>query len=261
MPKLINILLLGIVVFLVAFMILLIIKNNNKVDNDLVNELYSYLGSNDLSYCEGLYAYGEGKIESKDVADQIKLCSAYLTIQDKVGEKTLKAQSKSNICKYQKKKFATDNYEGDTCTLKKFAPSDIAPVLSQMYNVELQDYPDFNVDDNLICRYIDKKYYCGLAETIVYSTMEEPKTYRVIKKTVQKDDYFYIYDLYLKIHDGKCYLNNTTAKSDAKCTEKYQKKQDVDVKLLKKYGQRYKHTFKLNTKTNKYYWVKSEVIE
>ena len=251
-----------IILILIALIILFVIRNTNKVNQELVDEVYSYLGSNDLSYSNGLYSYDKDKIKSQDLAVETKLCNAYInTAKDKISTKELKAKKDTNICTFHKKNFAVDNYEGDVCTLKVIDTADLALNLTKIYHTTMEKYPDFNVDDNTICRYYEGKYYCGLAETIVYSTAEEPKTYRVVKKTVEKGDYLYIYDLYLKIKENKCYLNNTTDKDEAKCSTKYQNIQKVNVNLLKKYGQKYKHTFKLDPDTKEYYWVSSEAVK
>ena len=56
-----------------------------KTDSSEVKELYSYLGSNDLSICNGLMIYNDKEVNIENLSEQDKLCTAYSLINsDKI---------------------------------------------------------------------------------------------------------------------------------------------------------------------------------
>ena len=130
-----------------------------------------------------------------------------------------------------------------------------------IYNGEIGKDQDFNIDDNNICRYKNGYYYCGLSENFVYSLQATPKIYRSILKTVEKDNEVEVYDYFLKILEDKCYNNYFSDEEISKCSQKFAKKGEVKYSLLKKYGTLYKHVFKKNNDTDKYYWVETTPLE
>lgn len=248
-----------IIVLFIALLATIFLLKKDKINDDLVQKYYTYLGSNNLSLCDGLYVYDSVKITSNLVKNETKICNSYLNIESaKIEEIKLDLDAKKKYCTYQNLKFAADNYKEDYCTIKKFAPEDLSTIYDQIYNENLTEYTDFNIDENNVCHYVKDAYYCGLSENFVYSLVEKPQVYRAIKKTVEQDQIIYIYDLFLKVKGDKCYNNFNMAKEIDNCSKIVKKNGKIDYRILKKYGTLYRHTFKLNTETGKYYWFASQ---
>ena len=67
-----------IIIFLVVMAILLFVIKNNSLDtdSDLINELYSYVGGNNLEVCNGLANYSEDAIDYDDVDNSMRICKS-----------------------------------------------------------------------------------------------------------------------------------------------------------------------------------------
>lgn len=250
-----------IILLLVLVIIILFQKKMNNVDQKIVDQYYSYLGSNDLALCGGLYLYGTDKVTEDLLDTKTKICNAYLNLDEKQKEKVVLDKTKdTNTCKYKKTKFAVDDYQKDECTIEKITKEDIAASYKKIYGKTIDNLEEFYISDNEICRVIDGEYYCGLTENFVYSLKESPKTYRTVLKTEKTDDAIEIYDIMLRILDKKCYGGFESEDEIEKCSKKFSKKEEVDYKMLEKYGFVYKHTFVKNEETGEYYWLSSELV-
>ena len=251
-PSLILILTVGIIITIFGL-------KKDHVNEEIIDKYYTFLGSNDLTLCNGLIAYDSLEI-TKDVLNYTdKVCNSYLNLAtEKVEKVKVDKNAKKNNCTYEKFNFATDNYEKDYCTIEKIAVADLKAEYNLIYNEEIGDLEDFYIDENKVCHYQNDYYYCGLAETFSYSLMARPHVYRAIKKTVEQDDTIYIYDLFLKTREEKCYNTFNTDEENAACSKKYAQKGEINYRLLKKYGTLYRHTFKLNKETGEYYWYASQ---
>ena len=256
-------LLFGIIIIgILIYLLYLLFRPLNNVNEEFITEYYSYLGSNELKKCGGLYLYNEERMTQENIRDSQKLCNAYLNLTINDDEKiVLNKEKKYNYCTYQKMNFAVDNYEGDKCTIIKVSKEKMANEIKNIYNTEVGEYQDFNIDDNNICRFKNNYYYCGLRENFVYSLKEMPKVYRSIFKTIEVEVQIEVYDYFLRTFEEKCYYNYISNTEIANCSKKLAQKGEINYSLLKKYGTLYKHVFKKNTETNKYYWVETIPLE
>lgn len=249
-------------IVLFIYTIYTFLNSKSIVNQEIINNLYNYLGSNDLSLCDGLYLYDKIKISNNDVLDSQKLCNAYLNLDKNLIIKTTLAKKKNkNYCDMQKLKFATDEYKEDICTISTIKKEDLLAEVKKIYNTEVGEFKDFKIDDNQICKYYNENYYCGLAENFVYSLQKVPHIYRSIYKTVEKENTIEIYDYFLKTLDSKCYGNYVTDEDIPKCSQKIANIQDVSYAIMKKYATLYKHTFIKNNETGKYYWNSTTIVK
>ncbi len=248
-----------IVILIIIIIITIFCLKKDHVNQDIIDEYYTFLGSNDLTLCNGLIAYDSLEVTKDLIEDTDKVCNSYLNLaSEKIAKVKVDKNAKKNNCTYEKFTFATDNYEEDYCTIEKIAITDLKNEYNLIYNEEIGDLKDFYIDENKVCHYRNDYYYCGLAETFSYSLMAKPNVYRSIKKTVEQGDIIYIYDLFLKTKEEKCYNSFNSDEENAECSKKYAQKGEINYRLLKKYGTLYRHTFKLNKETGKYYWYASQ---
>ena len=68
-----------IVVILVIILLAIFLFKGQKLDanSTLVNNLYNYLGSNDLEVCNGLQVYSNEEVNYDVLDNETKLCTAY----------------------------------------------------------------------------------------------------------------------------------------------------------------------------------------
>ena len=255
-----NVIISIIAIILLIIIIIFIKQRNLNTESNLVQEIYSYLGNNDLQVCNGLVNYDSKSVSYKDLSIENKICIAYsLLNEDELTTMKIDKTKKNNICSVSDDfKFATDNYEDDICTITKVDAEKVNKQYEKMYGEKIADYAKFQYDDTTICYYYDGNYYCGLAETYTYTVGAEPHTYRSIEKAIKNKDEIIIYDYFLKIVNNECYENYIDDTKNEKCSKAYEKDNKIDYKYLKKYGTLYKHTFKKDDKN--YYWTKSEPI-
>ena len=250
------------ILILIGIILFFCLRPKNEVNQELIDQYYSFLGSNDLSLCDGLYLYADKKINTDLVSNTQKMCNAYLTLNANTKEEeVLKKSTKGNYCTYKNIKFATDEYKEDKCTITKIKAEDLLKQVQNIYHMTIEKGETFKVDDNLVCTYKDDYFYCGLAENFLYSLKETPNIYRSIIKTKESEDKLEIYDYFIKIVSDKCYANFTTTEDNSKCSQKYAAKKQVDYSFLKKYGTTYKHTFLKDKDSNTYYWVATEPVK
>lgn len=249
-------------VFLLVILIVIgfYLNKNMNVNDEMVQELYFYLGVNNLNSCGGLINYSKDKVSVSDISDDVKICLAYANIdEDNKDTVKLDKTKKENTCKLSDDKiFATDNYEDDVCSLESANLDKVNEQYKKMYNEEIKDYQKFTLDNTKICYSSDNKYYCGLSESYTYVVGATPHTYRTIKKVVKNKDSIVIYDYFIKVINDKCYISYVEDLENEKCTKEFDSKK-VDYKFLKKYGQLYKHTFKKQGKA--YYFESSEIVK
>lgn len=261
----------GIIIVLILVILGILIFRGKKVDakSDLVKELYSYTGSNDLSRCNGLINYTDKKVDYDTLDTESKICLAYSLLDGKKTD-TLKIDTtkKNNNCSINENVvFSADTDEFNMCTVTRVKISDIKEMYQKIYNKELSDYPEFHLDNQTVCYYSDDNYYCGIyAGEIKITVGNEPQTYRSISKVLEKGSELVIYDRFVKIIGDKCYKYYTTEDINDKCTANLKDdtfKSDNDskkqAKYLNKYGIEYKHVYE--KVGYNYYWVSSEPLK
>ena len=75
---------------------------------------------------------------------------------------------------------------------------------------------------------------------------------------MEKSSKIVIYDYFIKINNNECY-SDVNGTLNEKCTQAYDKDTKIDIRFLKKYGTKYKHTYMKNA-DGTYSWISSEPI-
>ena len=252
-----------IIILIVILVTILIIKNNSlDSDSEVVTELYSYLGNNDLEVCNGLATYSEDLITYDDIENSMRICLAYslLKLDDSSMLKVDKTK-KNNTCTVGESNnitFATDNYEDDVCTLIKVSSDDVNTQYQKIYGKSIENYEKFQYNETTICEYDAGFYYCGLAEKYTATFGGEPHTYRTIKKVTENKDEIIIYDYFLKVVNDECYPTYTGTTPNDTCGQNYNEN-EISYSFIKKYGTLYKHTYQKDG--DNYHWVSSENLK
>ena len=253
-------------IFVVVIIILIVgyflLKGKTlKTDSSEVKELYSYLGSNDLSICNGLVVYSDKEVTVSSLEEQDKLCIAYSLInKDKISSLKLSPEKNKDKCNVAELiDFPVDDKDANMCNITKFSAQDIKDNYKKIYNQELKDLSSFNYDIRFICMSDGEFYYCGSLEEFTVTVGSEPKVYRSIEKVLDKGNTIEIYDYFIKVINKECYSNYTTDNKNDLCSSKFDEGK-VYYKFLKKYGTHYKHTY-IKDNDGNYHWSKSEPIK
>ena len=262
--KINNLILFIVLILVILAIVLYFILKGKKLDTNStqINELYSYLGSNDLEVCNGLNIYSENEINYDKIDNNIRICNAYSLLDiDETSIVKIDKTKKNNTCSINENiKFATDNYEDDICTITKIESEKINEQYKKMYGKEIENYEQFQLNPTTICYYDEEGYYyCGLSESFTYTIGAEPQTYRTIKKANKKDDEIIIFDYFMKVINNECFTTYDGDNKNNNCSNIFNEDTNVDYDFLKKYGTLYKHTFKESN--GSYYWVKSEPVK
>lgn len=257
--KNIIIVLIGVIILVIIVVIIFMFKSKSlNPESDDIIKIYNYLGTNDLEICNGLYAYDENEVNYDTLDNKWRICNAYNNLN--VGEETVikidKTKKDNNCSVGENITFATDNYNSDVCTISKVSSEEVNSEYKKIYGRDIENYETFDYNDTTICYYEDDYYYCGLKESYTTTIGAEPSTYRSIQKAVQNDDEIIIYDYFLKVVNNECLTSFTGNTKNDECSTDYNEDTKINYSYLKKYGTRYKHTFKKSG--DDYYWVKSE---
>lgn len=257
--KNIIIVLIGVIILVIIVVIIFMFKSKSlNPESDDIIKIYNYLGTNDLDICNGLYAYDENEVNYDTLDNKWRICNAYNNLN--VGEETVikidKTKKDNNCSVGENITFATDNYNSDVCTISKVSSEEVNSEYKKIYGRDIKNYETFDYNDTTICYYEDDYYYCGLKESYTTTIGAEPSTYRSIQKAVQNDDEIIIYDYFLKVVNNECLTSFTGNTKNDECSTDYNEDTKINYSYLKKYGTRYKHTFKKSG--DDYYWVKSE---
>ena len=241
------------IIILIIIVIFGLTKYLNRVKKDDLNELYTYLGENDLDYCNGLSKYSKDDINYDSLANSERICNvtAMLYLKENYENITLENDNNKDSCSLTSDiVFALDD---NTCNIKKIKKEDIDNQYLKVYGRKLEQDEEFTLNKRLVCYPNEDYYYCGKALSYTVTVGEVPKTYRSIKKTVKKKDQIIIYDYFLKTVNDICY-SNYDALEEIDCP-----KEEIDYRYLKKYGTLYQHTFQKDG--NNYYWVSSKKLK
>lgn len=250
-----------IVVILVIILLAIFLFKGQKLDanSSLVNNLYNYLGSNDLEVCNGLQVYSNEEVNYDVLGNETKLCTAYRLLDEESKSSNDYEGNEENTCSISDNiVFATNNYEDDVCTVEEVSKDELNNTYKQVFGKDISEDGEFLINYNTVCYNSGDNYYCGLAETYTKTFGAEPHTYRTIKDAYKKGDEIVIYDYFLKIVNGECYSSYVNGTTNNNCTNELPENEDdynIDYDFLRKYGTLYKHTFKQYGDT--YYWVSS----
>ena len=260
--KLLIVLLVILAIIAVVLLVIRIVGGKQlDLEDDLVVELHNYFSTDDLSNCEGLFAYDDVKVNAKDVSLETKACLAYQKsdISNKTEEEWA-SDKKNSTCVQDDMIFKTEE-DTKVCKVTVYDKNVLNDTYKKMYGEELTG-TGFKVDNFHICYAKDDKYYCGLSETFTYTIGSESIIYRVMEKAVKKGSSIEIYDYFVKINENKCYNSYTSTTSENKeCTKEYvsNKTKDIDYHFMEKYAIKYKHVYKKGDNKT-YYWVSSEPL-
>ncbi|MBE6140779.1 MAG: hypothetical protein E7172_04520 [Firmicutes bacterium] len=218
---------------------------------ELVQNIYKYLGSNDLNNCQGLYAYNNKKLMAKDILLEEKICTAYYNLnEDKIIQ--MKIDTTKNSCKISEKiNFSNDINDNKICSVTKVLDQDLIKQYKQMFHENMNNIDSFSLNNNTICYYENNYFYCGNKDEYTIDLNDNKEIYRSIKKVYKKNNIITIYDYFIKKVGEYCYKDQNEVKKMEKC------KEQIDSNFLINYGTLYKHTFK--EIDGKYYWYSSEV--
>jgi hypothetical protein len=223
------------------------VRNNNPI----INELYSYLGSDNLNMCGGPIVYNGEYIDQSLLKMEYKLCNVYRFLENKENYKVEVTKNK-NYCLIDGIKFLSAD---GVCLLTKFETNDITHVFNKVYGVPISEYIDFTIYDNKLCHYYNSEYYCGYIKDNDEITINLSKQYlRKIINVKEKGNLIEIYDIFLSIDNSKCYDNIVNEREIPECSNELNNFEYN--KLLSKYGVKYVHKFE---KSSQYYsWISSE---
>lgn len=254
--KILSLLIVVIVILVIVILVLLFKKGIPLTSNNKkVVDAYKLVSNDTLEYCNGLAMYDSKEVTKDTISNDIKICLSYIKTDSKESV-VLEKDKKNKSCTFgENQVFATDDYEGEICTVDKISIDKINAEYKNIFGSDLKDYDTFDLDCTTVCYYKDGAYYCGLKTEYTCTFGAEPHAYRTIKSSYEKDDTLTIYDYFLKIVGNKCKDTYLNSKDVAKCP--YGENTEIDYKFLKKYGSVYKHTFKKSD--TGYYWVSSKL--
>ena len=249
-----------VIVLIIIFLAIFLFKGQKlDANSTLINNLYNYLGSNDLETCEGLQVYSNEEINYENLDNEIRLCTAYRLLDSNLINKEEYEETGEETCSINDNiTYATDNYDSDKCSVNVIKKEDLNNKYKEIFGNDIDEESEFSINYNTICHSDEDNYYCGLAKTYTKTFGSEPHTYRVIRDAYKKGDEVIIYDYFLKIVNGECYNSYVNGTTNNNCTNELPEEEEdynIDYDFLKKYGTLYKHTFKQSGDT--YYWVSS----
>lgn len=260
-----------IISILIIFVIILIIFVGDKsidVTSTQINDLYKLLGDINLVQCGSLNSYNEKETKAEDIPLENRLCLAYnYTAQDNLEVVKAKSDSLSSnkvqLCKV--KDDITFTGENNECNYVIISQDNINETYQKLYGKDIPEYLNFSPTTEITCYIDNNEYYCGSTETYNLTLYPNTNILRLKNKALKNySGEIIIEDYYLRIADNKCYKTNGQGEEDTSCTEQLAKYKDFNkesneekTKFIKKYGQKYRHVFKLNKTTNEYYWYKS----
>lgn len=262
--QIIRIILALLVVITLVLLVIMIFKGKAISSNSsLVNELYTYLGQNDLTYCDGLSVYNDELVDYESLDNSTRLCNVTAALYTDNDLTTMKIDKskKNNTCSIDDRiVFATDNYEDEVCTVYRIETKKIQERYKEVYGKEIESTDTFNLNSTTVCYPGDEYYYCGLAETFTITVGAEPETFRSIKQATEKNNKIIIYDYFIKVVNEECYTSYAGDTKNSSCTSEFKSNSKINYNFLKKYGTLYKHTFKKADKDS-YFWVESEPVK
>ena len=237
-----------------------LIDKINSIDpeSEQIQSLYSYLGDNNLEYCEGLPFYTSKEINSEKMDKGLKLCLAFKQIEkDDIKADTLKKSKKEDACNFNKDKQFRLNKDNKECSVEIVALDDLSNSYYKLFGEKLKESDDFNLSGSRSCFYDEKegRYVCG---DILVQTLQlgwAPTIFRMISKVKEKGDKIYLYDYFIAMNNNKCYLTNKGDKENSKCSDKIDENTKYNSRFVAKYGQEYLHVFEKNDDGSSYHWI------
>ena len=254
-----------IIVMAILIVVTIFLLNKNKLnpEDKLVKNLYGLIEQS-LDNCNGMILYQNKKIDYVNLSDNERMCLA-LNLVSTNENVELSIKKNKDYCEFAKDKlFLITDEENKKCNVKKVDYLAIKNEYEKLYNKPLENTQDIKVSGETNCFYNknDNSYLCGTANQRNIIIGWEPTSYRLIDKVVKKGSDIVIYDYFVLINSNICYIdNNETENKDCSKILESKPKTKINNTFVKKYGQKYKHTFKLNEESNSYYWESSSPIK
>lgn len=251
-------------IFILGIGGLLFFNTPLKIESEIVTELYSLMGDNDFK-CGGLENYNMTNYRYSKLSEEYKVCNVYTNdLVDKSDVIVLDQKGKKEYCKIDDIIFGFDTNEV-FCTISRVSIEEVGEVYKRIYNFELTEYIDFEIDYATSCFYnnVDEHYYCGRNKEILIEVEPSMVVYRSIKNAIKKSDSIIIRDYYLYVRNNYCALDLNYEQRNYDCSALFLENEnlEVDYSLMKKYGAIYEHVFKYNSDTDTYYWYTTDVYK
>ncbi|MFI3260112.1 MAG: hypothetical protein R3Y13_00135 [bacterium] len=248
------------VIAIVGILNYLLCNKNLSVNDSKVLELYSYLGNDSITICDGSIFYSENVSNYSNAEESLLICNAYL-YSDREGE-VLELDTVDGVCSIDDMKIAPMS-DIDACQVTKYEVGDIEQAYLELYGNELTDYEPFVINTSMKCSYNEKNlsYYCYYPAYEVLVSSDSSKIYRLIKNVIEETDgTILIRDYFIYVKSETCYTDLDAKNKNDNCTIQFNKKSDlvIDTSFMKNYGTLYEHTFEYND--GNYYWINSEKI-
>lgn len=246
-------------------LIITLIINVRKlnVNSDQVQKTYSLIKSNDLANCNGMIFYNENKMSYETLETSKKLCMAYNNIlKDNVAMKTIKKHKNSTYCLINQEKITLSN--DNNCDAEVISLKELDNQYYKIFgkNIGEGERENFFVNSKKTCFYDSNnaEYICANPLSQNLEVGWNPYYYQMIYKAVKGTNTIKIYDYFLLVNNRTVYTENDGKNYNIEATDKYNDSGlIIDKDFLKKYGQRYEHTFKKNQDGN-YYWFSSKPL-
>ncbi|MBQ6840755.1 MAG: hypothetical protein IJO63_01385 [Bacilli bacterium] len=252
----------GFSILLLSLLIWLVISKLTTIDpeSEESKALYSYLGDSNLDYCGGMVFYDDVSQDTMD--NTTKLCLAYKLIdKNKISSDTLTKEKKKKLCKFTKDKMFRTDEEGEVCTVFTFSAEDLDKAYYTMFGKDIEENADFSINGIQNCFFDEEegRYVCGASEIQTLQMGWAPTVYRVVTKVKKKNHKIYLYDNFISLNSGKCYMNTNGSIENTECTNQLKDTKKYDVDFVIDYGQKYVHVFEKNKEGN-YYWISSSPV-
>lgn len=255
-----------VVILAVVLLVVFLGDKNLDMQSEQVSSLYSYLGEVDIYHCGGLNQYSGDEVTYDTISNENKLCMAYYELnQDEIEVDssivTTTNESDVDICEIGEGIRLAADEDMNNCSYESFSQTELAIAYEKIYGNSLPDDEEFYISNTKACYLEGDTYYCGNAETIVYSLTPEATIYRLMNQAVEKlNGDIVITDYYLKVSGNKCYSSNNANNEIAACSSSLAENDnlEIDAEFVQEYGTLYKHTFKKDDQGN-YYWYASDL--
>ena len=252
---------------IIAVVLLLVVFLGDKtldMESEEISELYSYLGEVDIFHCGGLNSYSGDEVTSNSISNENKLCMAYYAlnldnIQQEQGEITTTNDHDVSLCEIGEGIRLAAKEGENACNYQVISSNDLADAYRMIYGEEIPKVASFFINSSEACYLEEDNYYCGNAQTFVYSLTPEATVYRLMNRAAEKlNGDIVIDDYYLSVSGNKCYYSNNSNDEIMACSSELENNTnlEIDSDFVREYGTLYEHTFKQDDNGN-YYWYSS----
>lgn len=258
---------LGIIAIIIVVLLVIFLGDKNlDLTSDNVKKLYSYLGEVDIYHCGGLNQYSGEEVGYTTISNENKMCMAYFELDDEDLKKETSNVTATNdndlkVCEIGEGIRLVSSNDKE-CNYEIVSKEALENSYKNIYGNKLPDENEFYINSNTACYLKDNNYYCGEAETFIYSLTPESTIYRLLNSAKEKmNGNIVISDYYLRVSDNKCYQSNNNDSEITSCSKQLAENPDLEInsEFVSKYGAIYEHTFNYDNNTDNYYWSSSNL--